>query len=77
MEAVNSVGGIDALPLGAVIGTAVISECVPSEKIKCNDLGYYFGDFTANRYAWRMESPKLFKEPIPVDGKQGVWMWCE
>ena len=31
------------------------------------------GDFTPGRYAWIMENPVLFKEPIPAKGMQGLW----
>lgn len=33
------------------------------------------GDFTEGRYAWRLENIKLFREPIPARGKQGMWNW--
>lgn len=31
------------------------------------------GDFTPGRYAWQLESPVAFPEPIPWRGKQGLW----
>ena len=72
---------IDKLPTGAIIGKAILTDC------KLIDQAYHdfikelcpaefaYGDFTVGRYAWRMEKPKLFKNPIPVSGKQGLWNW--
>ena len=34
-----------------------------------------FGDWSPNRYVWRMEIIKVPPEPIPMAGKQGIWRW--
>ena len=69
--------------MGAIIGKAILVDC------KLIDEGYRdfvetmcpaefaFGDFTVGRYAWRLEQPVLFKKPIPVAGKQGLWNFGE
>ena len=68
---------------GAIIGTAILTDC------KLIDQAYHdfikelcpeefrFGDFTVGRYAWRLERPQLFKNPIPASGKQGLWNFGE
>lgn len=53
----------DSLPLGAIIGTAVISDCVTSHRSK-----WFFGE-----YGFVMTQPKLFRRPIPCSGKLGLW----
>jgi hypothetical protein len=33
------------------------------------------GDWTPGRFAWRIEPLHVFREPIPAQGKQGLWTW--
>lgn len=68
-------------PTGAIIGKAKLTDC------KLIDEAYYqftkdlcpeeflYGDFTPGRYAWVFEEPELFKNPLPVSGRQGLWNW--
>lgn len=34
-----------------------------------------FGDWTPGRYAWEFANVQLLPEPIPANGKQGLWNW--
>lgn len=34
-----------------------------------------FGDWTPGRYAWELANVQIFREPIPVKGRQGLWNW--
>ena len=68
---------------GAIIGTAILTDCklIDQEyhdfiKELCPE-EFLYGDFTVGRYAWRFEKPQLFKTPIPVSGKQGLWNFGE
>lgn len=71
----------DIFPTGAIIGKANLVNCVfIDEKTAAlireqNPDEYIFGDFTPGRYAWVMENPVFFNEPIPASGKQGLWNW--
>lgn len=68
-------------PTGAIIGKAKLTDC------KLIDDAYFqftrdlcpeeflYGDFTPGRYAWVFEEPELFKNPLPVSGRQGLWNW--
>lgn len=38
---------------------------------KCNE--YHFGDYTVGRYAWKLENPRLLKQPVPAKGMQRIW----
>jgi len=58
------------MPRGAILGSAVLAECIPTEKL--TDPGY-FGDFTPGRFAWRMEDPIILPSPVPFVGKQGFF----
>lgn len=71
----------ERVPTSVIVGKANLVNCVlidetTAELIKEQHPDEYaFGDFTPGRYAWVMESPVLFKEPIPAKGKQGLWNW--
>lgn len=66
---------------GAIIGKANLVNCVRIDKAieeiirEQHPDEYAFGDFTPGRYAWVLENPVLFDEPIPASGKQGFWNW--
>lgn len=69
------------LSCGVIVGKAMITDCkfIDSEyadfiKNIC-PAEYAFGDFTPGRYAWVMEEPVLFDNPIPASGSQGLWNW--
>jgi len=34
-----------------------------------------FGDFSAGRYAWKLDDVRPFPEPIPWRGAQGLWTY--
>lgn len=74
---------IDKLQTGAIIGSAILTDCklIDQEyhdfiKELCPE-EFLYGDFTVGRYAWRLEKPQLFKNPIPASGKQGLWNFGE
>lgn len=66
---------------GAIIGKASLMNCVRIDEAiaalirEQHPDEYAFGDFTPGRYAWVLEDPVLFDEPIPASGKQGLWNW--
>lgn len=72
IAAVNELGGLKELPLGAVLGTVTLQECILTQDIYNPGP---FGDFSPGRYAWRIIDPMLFDEPIPAKGSQGFWLW--
>lgn len=79
----KSFNRFEKFPTGSIIGTAILTDC------KLIDQEYHdfikelcpkeflYGDFTVGRYAWRIERPQLFKNPIPAAGKQGLWNFGE
>lgn len=34
-----------------------------------------FGDYGAGRWIWRLADVVKLDEPVPVRGRQGIWMW--
>lgn len=74
-------GTFGDLPRGMIIGKATLLDCVQitkefkDELMETNPAEYAFGDYRIGRYAWVMENPELFKEPIPAKGMMGLWNW--
>lgn len=63
------------VPTKVIIGTAILTDCKLIDQAYhdftewlCPE-EYCYGDFTIGRYAWRLESPQLFENPIPASGR--------
>lgn len=65
------------LPLGAVVGTVEIVDCLPVEEVvaKLTERERALGDYSPGRWAWVLKNPVMFDTPIPASGKQGWWSW--
>ncbi len=78
-ELLGAVGGkTDTdLPLGAVVGTVEIVDCVPVEDVVggITEQERALGDYSPGRWAWVLKNPVMFDTPIPAKGKQGWWNW--
>lgn len=63
-----------ALPLGALVGTVLVTGCRPVEKVLPQDLTdaeRAYGNYAAGRFAWYLKDPVAFA-PIPLVGHQGL-----
>lgn len=67
------------LPLGAVVGTVEIVDCIPVEDVvdSLTEQERALGDYSPGRWAWVLKNPVMFDTPIPARGKQGWWNWEE
>ncbi|MHA6484491.1 ASCH domain-containing protein [Paenibacillus sp. strain BS8-2] len=76
----------DSLPTGAIIATAVLSDCIKSvdtwtdgyileNGVYVYSPEYEYGDFTPGRYAWEMREVYELPKAIPAKGQQGLWNW--
>lgn len=78
---IGSDADLQALPFKAIVGKAVLVNCVQIDALtaelirKQHPEEYAFGNFAPGRYAWVMEDAVLFKKPVPASGKQGLWNW--
>lgn len=73
-------GALDQLPIGAIVGTAVLTRCnrITEEFVAgLSPQEIDLGDYTIGRWAWEFENVKELQTPIPVSGKQGLWNWEE
>lgn len=77
-ELLGAVGGKTVgLPMGAVMGTVEIVDCVPVEKVVdgLTPQEKALGDYSPGRWAWVLKNPVMFDTPIPACGRQGWWNW--
>ena len=70
--------GIGLLPLGAIVATCDLVDCIKMtpeliESIKSPELD--FGVYAVGRYAWILENIKPLEKPIPASGALSLWNW--
>jgi activating signal cointegrator 1 len=81
---VLSVIGIQNLPVGAILATANIVDCVPTNLDalsrlvhppigSVNEHEYEFGDYSIGRFAWILSDIRALKTPVPCKGALGLW----
>lgn len=71
----------DRLPFGAIIGSVVLKEIVPVERLSVSDKALAlltleekaFGNYTKGRYAWLLQNPVPLPERIYIKGSLGLW----
>ena len=71
------------LPTMAIIGKVNLRDVIKAKDFikQSNELGFHdlvehesiLGDLSGERFAWLMDEPVIFDEPIPAKGKLGVW----
>lgn len=62
-----------ALPMGMVLGTVRLVDVVPTYSIHPTKLEESLGDYSPDRFAWILEDPQPYDEPIPARGALGLW----
>jgi len=63
-----------ALPRGQIIGTAILADCIPTEKLgSLSDKQKRLGDFSHGRFAWRFTDIKRLKRPLPAKGQLSLF----
>lgn len=63
------------LPRGAVVATATLRDCVPTEQVQPGFVEAAFGDYAPGRFAWLLEDIRRVDPPIPARGAQQLWRW--
>jgi hypothetical protein len=79
---------IDDLPLGAIVATCELVDCVhvlyewPRNQLVSQrsrhiltDQERAFGDYTPGRFAWLLADVRPLPAPIPAKGALGLWTW--
>ena len=69
---------LEDLPTGCIMGTAELVACHLIDDKFLSELAEgeeRLGDFTLGRYAWEFRNMQALEDPVPVQGKQGLWNW--
>lgn len=80
-EWINAIAaGLLGLPLGAVIATARIVNCLDTDLIPrfvspFTEQERAFGDYSAGRYGFILGDVRMLPEPISAKGALGLWEW--
>lgn len=61
------------LPFGQLLCVVDVYDCVPTNSVRPNSLEKALGDYSANRYAWKLGGVRRLVKPIPTIGKQGFF----
>jgi len=70
-------GRPEPLPVGAMVGTALIRSCERTQDTSpANKHDEVAGDWRRGRFAWLFEEPREFLVARPIRGSQGIW-YCE
>lgn len=74
------------LPLGCIVATGVLADCVSVEAVPRDDLlraafpfaleERFLGNYSYGRFAWRFDDVQMLRYPIPETGRQGFWKVC-
>lgn len=64
---------IERVALGAIIGTVTLVAIERTQDVIVGAKERAFGDYTADRWAWLLDDPVHFEEPIPWKGALGLW----
>lgn len=73
-----------AIPRGCILGLGVVAGCWPTADLvdgRVPEVGCLtaeenaFGDYSPGRFGWLFPRVRLFGEPIPQRGGQGLWEW--
>lgn len=62
---------------GMILGSVKLVDVVPIDEVanKITSEERAFGDYTSGRFAWILENPVRFKEPIPARGSLSIWTY--
>jgi len=64
------------LPLGALLGTVTLLDCVPTTSTELDGIGddeRAFGDYGEGRWAWLLAEPRSLDRPVPMKGALSLW----
>jgi hypothetical protein len=68
---------VEALSLGAVLGTVELVRCTRIEDLDLETIcaeEQALGDFRPGRWAWELRDPRPLPVPVPATGRLGVFL---
>jgi len=65
-------------PLGMILGTVELVDCVATEDliVQVNEESgpeFAFGDYRPGRWGWMLQNAQMLTHPVPFLGRQGLW----
>jgi activating signal cointegrator 1 len=71
----------DGLPFGAIVATADLVEAYPTADVRYyheieahqTPLDPHFGDYSRDRFAWKLDNLIALRTPVPCVGHQGLF----
>ena len=68
-----------ALPLGAVVATAQLVDCIATDEVRrrLSARERDAGDYGLGRWAWELDDIHVLPVPIPARGSLGLWDWVD
>ena len=74
-----SIESLADLPLGAVLATVQLVDCVPTGQVRSrlSSEEYAFGDYSTERWAWLLDDIQPLDIPEHARGSLGLWDWPE
>lgn len=63
------------LPFGGIVCKVELLDCLPTEEasLEISALERHYGDYSPGRFAWKLKLLRVFEEPIPYRGAQGLF----
>ena len=60
-------------PFGAVVAVGSLVACIHTEGLRVSENEWELGNFTPGRYAWEIVDVVKLAQPVPLQGRQGLW----
>ena len=60
-------------PFGAVVAVGSLVACIHTEGLRVSENEWELGDFTPGRFAWEIVDVVKLAQPVPLQGRQGLW----
>lgn len=69
--------GLPGLPIGKIIAVATLTACISTNDLdqvpEQNTNEFWFGDYTPDRWMWRLENVHRLEIPIKCAGQRRLW----
>jgi hypothetical protein len=73
-------GDVRRMPLGAILGTVELVECIRTEDLTPTLLTrreQLWGNYSPGKWAFVFRGAERFRTPVRAAGRTGLWLWRE
>lgn len=73
----------EKIPYGCAVCVVELIDCIPSsafhghQALPLPSREAALGNYEIGRWIWRTKNLRPLKEPVPITGRQGLWIPCE